>query len=452
MKLNVLVVDDDRLVNEFVSETLKRTRHDITVAFSGEEAKALIEQTTYDVILTDIKMAKVSGMDLLRAIKASTPDTVVIMMTAFGTVQNAVEAMKLGSFDYLIKPFSPDEIELVVNKAHDYITLQSENRRLRLEVNERYRTLIGSSRRMTEIFALVKDVSPTRSTVLISGESGTGKELIARAIHGNSDRTEGPFIKLNCAALPEGLMESELFGHEKGAFTGAFKQTRGRFELADGGTLLLDEISEIPITLQGKLLRVLQEREFERVGSGTPMQVDVRIVATTNRNLKKEIADGRFREDLFYRLNVIGIEVPALRDRLDDIPLLADHFVKKYSAETGKQIDGIDDAAMRLFMKYHWPGNVRELENFIERAVVISKGATLAVKDFPSSLVLGPVEDKGGEVKVGMPLYEVEKFMILRTLEDQAGNRTRAAEVLGINPRTLRNKLHEYGLAEASDQ
>ncbi|NMC44129.1 MAG: sigma-54-dependent Fis family transcriptional regulator, partial [candidate division Zixibacteria bacterium] len=365
------------------------------------------------------------------------------------TVQNAVEAMKLGAFDYLVKPFSPDEIELVINRAHDYVALRSENRRLRAEVNEKYKTLVGACKQMTAIFQLIKDVAPSRSTVLISGESGTGKELIARAIHYHSERVEGPFIKLNCAALPEGLMESELFGHEKGAFTGAIRQTRGRFEMADGGTLLLDEISEIPLTLQGKLLRVLQEREFERVGSGTPMQVDVRIIATTNRNLKKEIAEGRFREDLFFRLNVIPIEVPPLRERPDDLPLLVDHFMKKYCAETGKVINGVDDAAMRLFKAYHWPGNVRELENFIERAVVISRNKVLTTADFPQSLVLGKIEDQGGEFRVGMTVHEAEKLLIVRTLEEQSGNRTRAAEILGINPRTLRNKLHEYGMAEA---
>jgi len=449
MKLNILLVDDDKLVNEFIGETLRRTRHEVTSVFSGEDAKRLLEQTAYDIVLTDIKMQRISGMDLLKFVRTNHPETVVIMITAFGTVQNAVEAMKLGAFDYLVKPFSPDEIELVINRAHDYVALRSENRRLRAEVNEKYKTLVGACKQMTAIFQLIKDVAPSRSTVLISGESGTGKELIARAIHYHSERVEGPFIKLNCAALPEGLMESELFGHEKGAFTGAIRQTRGRFEMADGGTLLLDEISEIPLTLQGKLLRVLQEREFERVGSGTPMQVDVRIIATTNRNLKKEIAEGRFREDLFFRLNVIPIEVPPLRERPDDLPLLVDHFMKKYCAETGKVINGVDDAAMRLFKAYHWPGNVRELENFIERAVVISRNKVLTTADFPQSLVLGKIEDQGGEFRVGMTVHEAEKLLIVRTLEEQSGNRTRAAEILGINPRTLRNKLHEYGMAEA---
>lgn len=451
MKLSILVVDDDKLVNEFISETLGRTRHEITTAYSGEEARALLEQRSYDIVLTDIKMQKVSGMDVLRFVKERTPETAVIMITAYGTVKNAVEAMKLGAFDYLIKPSSPDEIELAINRAHDLIALRSENQRLRAEMQERYKELVGESSTMIEIKNLITEVAPTRSTVLISGESGTGKELIARAIHYQSDRAEMPFVKINCPAIPEGLFESELFGHEKGAFTGADRQKRGRFEMADGGTILLDEISEIPVNLQGKLLRALQEREFERVGSVTPVQVDVRVLATTNRNLKKEIADGNFREDLFYRLNVIPVEVPTLRERPEDIPLLAEHFIRRYNNETGKEVRGVDSAAMKLFTAYHWPGNVRELENFIERAVVISKNRMLGVTDFPQSLVLGKADEIGGDLRPGMSVHEAEKILILKTLKDQGGNRTRAAELLGINPRTLRNKLHEYGVIESSD-
>jgi len=451
MKLSVLIVDDDKLVNEFIGETLKRTRHDITTAFSGEEAMSLLEQKNYDIVLTDIKMHKISGMDLLRHIKATSPETVVIMITAYGKVKNAVEAMKLGAFDYLIKPASPDEIELAINRAHEVIALKSENKRLRAEVDEKYKEMVGTSGKMTEIKETIANVAASRSTVLISGESGTGKELIARGLHYQSDRADKPFVKLNCAAMPEGLIESELFGHEKGAFTGADRMKRGRFEMSDGGTILLDEISEIPINLQGKLLRVLQEREFERVGSVTPIKIDVRVLATTNRNLKKWIAEGKFREDLFFRLNVIPIDVPPLRERTEDIPLLIEHFINKYCAETRKEITGIDDAVMRLFNKYHWPGNVRELENFIERAVVITRNKVLTTKDFPQSLVLGKIEDRGGEFEVGMTVHEAEKLLILRTLEDQGGNRTRAAEILGINPRTLRNKLHEYGVAETAD-
>ena len=451
MKLSILIVDDDKLVNEFIGETLQRTRHEITTAFSGEEAMKLLDQKNYDIVLTDIKMHKISGMDLLRHLRATSPDTVVIMITAYGKVKNAVEAMKMGAFDYMIKPASPDEIELAINRAHEVIALRSENKRLRAEVDEKYKELVGVSKKMTDIKDVIVDVAASRSTVLICGESGTGKELVARALHYQSERADKPFVKLNCAAMPEGLVESELFGHEKGAFTGADRLKRGRFEMADGGTILLDEISEIPINLQGKLLRVLQEREFERVGSVTPIKIDVRVLATTNRNLKQWIADGKFREDLFFRLNVIPFDIPPLRDRLDDIPLLVDHFIKKYNRETKKEVTGIDDSVLRLFGKYHWPGNVRELEHFIERAMVISKNKVLTTKDFPQSLVLGKIEDHGGDFQVGMTVHEAEKLLILRTLEDQDGNRTRAAEVLGINPRTLRNKLHEYGLAEPAE-
>lgn len=452
MKQDILIIDDDKLVNEFVSDTLARLKHEVVTAFSGEEAKEILEQKSFDIVVTDIKMKRISGMDILRQIKTTTPETVVIMMTAFGEVDNAVEAMKLGAFDYLQKPFSPDEMELAVNRAGDFIRLNLENQRLRAEVGDKYKKMVACSSKMAKIIDMCKSVAPTRSTVLITGESGTGKELIAREIHTQSDRVNMPFIKLNCAALPGGLMESELFGHEKGAFTGAVKRTHGRFEMSDGGTLLLDEISEIPYNLQGKLLRVLQEREFERVGSGTTIQIDVRIIATTNRNLKKHIADGKFREDLFFRLNVIPIEVPPLRDRLDDIPLLVNHFIAKYCAETGKEITGVDDSALRLFMKYHWPGNIRELENCIERAVVISQNKMLSVNDFPSSLVLGKIEDQGGGFRVGMSVHEAEKLLILRTLEEHAGNRTKASEILGINPRTLRNKLTEYGISESSSK
>ncbi len=451
MKLSILIVDDDKLVNEFIGETLQRTRHDITTAFSGEEAMTLLEQKNYDIVLTDIKMHKISGMDLLRHLRATSPDTVVLMITAYGKVKNAVEAMKMGAFDYMIKPASPDEIELAINRAHEVIALRSENKRLRAEVDEKYKELIGASKKMADIKDTIVDVAASRSTVLISGESGTGKELVARALHYQTERADKPFVKLNCAAMPEGLVESELFGHEKGAFTGADRLKRGRFEMAEGGTILLDEISEIPINLQGKLLRVLQEREFERVGSVTPIKIDVRVLATTNRNLKQWIAEGKFREDLFFRINVIPIEIPPLRDRLDDIPLLVNHFFNKYSSETKKEITGIDDSVLRLFAKYHWPGNVRELEHFIERAMVISKNKILTTKDFPQSLVLGKIEDQGGGFQVGMTVHEAEKLLILRTLEDQDGNRTRAADVLGINPRTLRNKLHEYGMTEPAE-
>jgi DNA-binding NtrC family response regulator len=358
--------------------------------------------------------------------------------------------MKLGAFEYVMKPFSIDEIELVVKRALDQKKLELENKLLRSEVIGRYGfdNIIGKTPQMQKIFEMVEGVADTKATVLITGESGTGKELIAKAIHYHSSRRESPFIRINCAALPAGLVESELFGHEKGSFTGAIKQSRGRFELADGGTLLLDEISEISLHLQAKLLRVLQEREFERVGSGIPIQVDVRIVATTNRDLKELIDRGKFREDLFYRLNVVPIHVPPLRERKEDIPALAQHFLKKSNQENNRHIEGISQKVYELFMEYPWPGNVRELENYIERAVVTAQGKILTPRDFSKDLSLGKFLSVTGRIDVGITIQEAERKLILRTLKAQGGNRTKAAEILGISTRTLRNKLQEYGLKE----
>jgi DNA-binding NtrC family response regulator len=375
----------------------------------------------------------------------------VVMITAYGTVKSAVEAMKLGAFDYVMKPFSVDEIELVIERALDHKRLLLENRILRSEVKEKYgfENIVGRASRMEKIFELVRTIGDTKATVMITGESGTGKELIAKAIHYNSARREAPFIRINCAALPEGLVESELFGHEKGSFTGAIRQSRGRFELADRGTLLLDEISEISLHLQGKLLRVLQEREFERVGSGIPIQVDVRIIATSNRNLERLIQDGEFREDLFYRLNVVPIHIPPLRERKEDIPALAQHFLKKYNLENNRQIARISPKVNELFLDYSWPGNVRELENYIERAVVTAKGSVLTPRDFPRELTFGRIRKSSKEAEVGSTIHQAERELILKTLEAQVGNRTKAAEILGISTRTLRNKLREYGLKDA---
>jgi transcriptional regulator with PAS, ATPase and Fis domain len=344
-----------------------------------------------------------------------------------------------------------DEIDLVTKRALDHKRLVLENRLLRSEVRNKYgfENIIGKTAQMDKIFELVRTIADTKATVLITGESGTGKELIAKAIHYNSSRRDGPFIRINCAALPEGLVESELFGHEKGSFTGAIRQSRGRFELADGGTLLLDEISEISLHLQGKLLRVLQEREFERVGSGIPIQVDVRIIATSNRDLKKLIQDGKFREDLFYRLNVVPIHIPPLRERKEDIPALAQHFLKRYNLENNRQIAGISPKVNELFLEFSWRGNVRELENYIERAVVTAKGSVLTPRDFPRELTLGKIRTSSEQIEVGSSIYEAERNLILKTLEAQEWNRAKTAEILGISTRTLRNKLREYGLKDA---
>lgn len=444
-KGKILVVDDDNLIKDFLKESLSRLNHQVDLASSGDEALDKIKKTEYDIILSDIRMPKMSGMELLKATRKFSPYAKIMLMTAYGTIENAVEAMKLGAFDYIQKPFSVDDIEIKIRKALDYKKLEWENRLLKSEISGKYKfeNIVGKSPQMKKIFELVEVVANSRSSVLLTGESGTGKELIAKAIHYNSPRKDGPFVKINCAALPEGLMESELFGHEKGAFTGAIRLTHGRFELADEGTLLLDEISEIPLSLQAKLLRVLQEKEFERVGSGQPIQVDVRLISTTNQNLGELIEKGKFREDLFYRLNVIPIHIPSLREKKEDIIPLAEHFLRKYNLENNRFIKGFSEQVFEMFMEYFWPGNVRELENFIERAVVTAKGKVLVPDDFPKEIFFKKELNKLG---VGNTLEEVEKSLILKTLEACAGNKTKAAEILRISTRTLRNKLSEYGV------
>jgi DNA-binding NtrC family response regulator len=446
MKTSVLVVDDDKLANDFFMETLGRAGYRVESAFSGEEALEAVNARQFAIILSDLKMKGMDGIELLQKIKIIQPDAVVVMITAYGTVENAVNAMKLGAYDFLLKPVTPDALEIVINRAAELIELRNENKRLRSDLANQYRNIIGKSSRMKQVFELIETTCDARSTVLITGESGTGKELVAKAIHYASARRECPFIKLNCAALPESLVEAELFGFEKGAFTGAIRQHKGRFEMAHTGTLLLDEISEMPPGLQAKLLRVLQEKEIERIGSGTSVEVDVRIIATSNRDLKQTIREGKFREDLYFRLNVIPIRIVALRERLEDIPLLVNHFIDKYNRENGKNIKSVDESVLRLFMKYHWPGNVRELENYIERAVVTSSTDVLTGADFPSELALGRLADETPGINVGMSLADGEKYLILKTLEKFDGNKTKAAEILEVTPRTIRNKLAEYNI------
>ncbi len=444
----ILIVDDEKLVRDFLCETLSRTGYSVRTAENGEAGLKEIADREFDCVFTDVKMPQASGIDLLKAVKQTSPLTSVVVITAYGTVSDAVEAMKLGAFDYLPKPFTPEHIEVTAKKALEYRRLLLENRRLKKELAGKFENIIGRTPSMKKVFDLVESVAPSRATVLLIGESGTGKELIARSIHHLSPRKEAPFVRVNCAALPEGLIESELFGHEKGAFTGALRQTRGRFEMADGGTLLLDEISEIPIGLQSKLLRILQEREFERVGSGYTLKVDVRVIATTNRNLAEAVKKGNFREDLYYRLNVVKVEMPPLRDRREDIPLLAAHFIHKYASENGKKIDGIAPRALSLLTDYPWPGNVRELENFIERGVVVAQSNVLLPSDFPKELVLGLASDGEDRLRPGTTIEEVEKRLIIKTLEAVEGNKTKAAQMLGITARTLHNKLAEYGLKD----
>jgi len=444
MKINILVVDDENLANDFFCETLTRAGYNVDSAFSGEEALGLINDKPFDILVTDFKMKGIDGITLLREALKIQPDLIAIMVTAYGTIESAVKAMKFGAYDFLLKPVSPEALEVVTERAAELLFLRHENKQLRSDLADRFQNIVGKSSKMKQVFDLISTTAGARSTVLITGESGTGKELVARAYHYASERKDQAFVTLNCAALPENLVEAELFGYEKGSFTGAVRQHKGRFEMAHGGTLLLDEISEIPLGLQAKLLRVLQEKTFERIGSTAPIEVDVRIIATSNKNLKQAIAEKKFREDLFYRLNVIPIHIPPLRERMEDIPLLANHFVDKYNQENNKQIKTIDEPAMRMLLKYHWPGNVRELENYIERAVVTSSSDTLTPHDFPSELSLGKLADKAPGVDVGMTLAEGEKYLILKTLEKFEGNKTRAAEVLDVTPRTIRNKLSEY--------
>ncbi|MDA0746590.1 MAG: sigma-54 dependent transcriptional regulator [bacterium] len=447
----ILVVDDDPLFRDFLKEALDRGKHEVDAVDGGPKAVQRMEEAEYDLVLSDIRMPGMDGMQVLEHATRLQPDARVMMITAHATVANAVDAMAKGAFDYLEKGCSLEEIEIRVARALESQQLKQENQRLKSELQDRYSfgNMVGKSRSIEDIFEMVKTVAKSRSTVLIAGESGTGKELVARAIHYNSPRKSNPFVKLNCAALPPDLIESELFGHEKGAFTGAIKQTRGRFELADGGTLLLDEISEIDPGLQAKLLRVLQEREFERVGSGAPIKIDVRIVATTNRNLLEQIEKGAFREDLYYRLNVIPLSMPALRERKEDVLLLVNHFLNKYNRENEKEISGLSEKAMELLTAYNWPGNVRELENYIERAVVICQNKQIGEEHLPLDVLTGKTGTRreSDSMQVGQTVREMEQKLILKTLESCNGNRTQAADLLGISSRTLRNKLHEYGMA-----
>jgi DNA-binding NtrC family response regulator len=451
----ILIVDDEPLMRDFLVETLQRKKYVVDSVGNGSQAIEKAKSEHYDLVVSDIRMPEVSGMEVLEEVKKINIETEVVMITAFGTIENAVGAMKMGAYDYITKPFSADEIEIVVDRALERQQLRDENRflrndnnQLRNQLKEKYTfsSIVGVSDVMREVYDQIEMIAPSKATVLILGESGTGKELVARAIHYNSDRQNKPFIKVNCAALPESLMESELFGHEKGAFTGAIRTTKGRFELAHTGTLLLDEIGEMSMPLQSKLLRVLQEREFERVGNPNPLSVDVRVIATTNRDLKEEVKEGNFREDLFYRLNVVPIVMPPLRSRKEDIILLADHFLRKYCEENNRQINAISDSAMDKLMAQEWPGNVRELENHIERGVVLCREEDLDERHFSfeydgaDSTGVGGLEGVGP----GVTLKEMEKQLILSTLTSENNNRTRASEILGISVRTLRNKLNEY--------
>jgi len=440
----ILVVDDNELFRDSVVETLRRLGHDIDAAPDGHQACTMFGKGgMYNLVISDMKMPGMSGIELLERIKSVDPEVPFLIITAYGAIEMAVEAMKKGAFDFIQKSDNLiRELELTVERTLDYQRLLSENKRLKSVIQERWQ-FIGSAPGMEQVKSMIASVAESRSTVLLTGESGTGKELAARSIHLLSRRSTGPFIKINCAALPDGLIESELFGHEKGAFTGAIRQKKGMFEAASGGTLLLDEIGEMPIAAQAKLLRVLQEREVHKVGGDEPVEVDVRVIATTNRSLEKEIAQGNFREDLYYRLNVIRIDLPPLRDRCTDIPELVTFFISKYNNENGFNVTGCSPECYEVLNKNLWPGNIRELENAIERAVVLTRNGLITPEKFDfRNYSITPKTEKG--LAAGMTVAEMEKQLIYRTLESCAQNRTKAAEMLDISIRTLRNKLNEY--------
>jgi two-component system response regulator HydG len=419
-------------------------------ADDGARAIEQVHEKSYDLILMDVRMVEVSGLEALSEIKSFNPAIPIIIMTAYSSVETAVEALKKGAYDYLSKPLDFDELQLAIGRAMDHTRLKEENRALKERLGAGFNTgdIIGRSRVMVELLETVALVAPTEATVLITGESGTGKELIASAIHLNSPRREKPFIQLNCAAITETLLESELFGHERGAFTGADRRKEGRFRLANRGSMFLDEISEMSVAMQAKLLRVLQEKEIQRVGGEEVLQVDVRVMAATNRDLKEEIEGGRFREDLYYRLNVVTLAVPALRERREDIPLLAQHFLDSFAEKNRKQIKGFTPQAMDRLVRYHWPGNVRELMNAVERGVILCRGDYVSEMDFPLSVsdVPGPEQEPvREELLADLPLEEVEKVTILKTLESAGGNKSETARRLGITRRTLHKKLKKYG-------
>ena len=445
---SVLVVDDEPLMRDFVGETLTRMGCDVKFATDGTQAIRLIESNQFDLVITDMKLPKLSGIDVLKSIKQLSPETESVLMTAYGTIQSAVEAMKSGACDYLLKPFTPDQIEILVEKISSTLSLKAQNEYLKREIDASFGfgEIVGVSKSLQDLYKTIKKVADSTANILISGESGTGKELVARAVHYNSDRRDKPFIKLNCASLPANLIESELFGHEKGSFTGAVSKRTGRFELANGGTIFLDEISEIAPQLQSKLLRVLQERELERVGSAKTIKIDVRVLASTNRDLKKEIAKGDFREDLFYRLNVIPIHLPPLRERKNDIKILSEHFLKRFVTSNKKNEKSFSEDALKDLEKYNWPGNIRELENIIERAVVMDRDSIVDAKDFglyPKGNTSNHTSDLG-KYSVGKKMSEIEKEYILDSLRECNDNRTKTAQILDISIRTLRNKLKEY--------
>lgn len=441
-KMSIMVVDDERIVRESLYHWFQKYGHKVDTASSGMEALKKLEQDLFETMFVDIKMPGMDGLELLEKVKEEYPDTIVIIITAYGSISTAVKAMKMGASDYLLKPFKPDQLNLVLERAAQQKKLASEYRYVkgRLDKITRFENIIGQSTAMQRIFDLIPDVAQSNSSILIMGETGTGKELVAKAIHAQSPRSARPFIAINCGALPDTLLESELFGYQKGAFTGADHTRKGFFEVVHGGTLFLDEIGEISPKMQIDLLRVLEERKIIRIGDRQPVDVDFRLISATSRELEKAILEGVFREDFFYRINVINLNIPPLRKRKEDIPLLLDHFLQKFSHETTKKVDHVSREALALLKRYDWPGNIRELGNAVERAVVLSRARTLGVEDFSF------IKKSPGPNSRSRSLREMEKVYIQQVLEDCGWNVTRAAEILEVNRVTLHKMIKRYQL------
>ena len=461
-KEKILIVDDEKGIRDFLEIMLKKEGYRVSSAPGGEEAMRLFNNSSYDLVISDVRMKGMGGVELLKSIKEINPETVVLMITAYASVDTAIDAMKAGAYDYITKPFKVDEVKHIIRNALDKKRLETENILLKRELKTKHAfgNLIGASPKMLEIYEIIKRVADTKTNILLTGESGTGKELVARAIHYEGIRKDKPFVPINCGAIPENLLESELFGYQKGAFTGAAANKSGLFEVANEGTIFLDEITELPIQLQVKLLRVIQERNFRRVGGIEDISVDVRIIAASNKDIEREVKEGRFREDLFYRLNVIPIHMPPLRERKEDIPLFAEHFLGKYKKELGKDIKAISSEVMDYLGKYAYPGNIRELENIIERAVALEAAAIILPESLPEYVRGLPldasIDDKKPEVmsqELGVDglnlekaVADFEKTMILKAINTAGGVQKKAAEILKISPRSLRYLLQKYGI------
>jgi len=443
--VNILIVDDHGASADAMAELLAGEGYSTYTARDADSGLTVVDEEAIDVVIADLVLPGVDGIDFLMMVKERWPEVPVIILTGYGSIESAVEATKRGAYEYLTKPVDFDKLSVVVSKALERRNIEIENRRLRAELYDRYSfdKIIGKSKPMQEIYEIISRIAPTDAGVLVSGESGTGKELIADAIHYNSRRREKPFVKINCAALAEGVLESELFGHEKGAFTGAIRRHRGVFEQADGGTLFLDEISEIPLPTQVKLLRVLQDGVFRRVGGDADLHADVRVVAATNVEIGELVKVKKFREDLYYRLKVVAIRVPPLRCRTDDVPLLVDAFIKEFNQKNNLRVKGISDEALWLLRVYPWPGNIRELRNVVESMIVMARRKVLTADDVPPEVKRAASNDAGG-ARVGMTAAEVERYIIEKTLDEVEGNRTRAAQILEIGLRTLQRKLKQY--------